>query len=643
MTPGDNTDTVPARSSLRRPADRIKGGFVIKKVIVIGLDGLEPAIVGPMLDLGELPNLASLRQRGGWAKVATTSPAQTPVAWSSFATGTNPGGHGIFDFVRRNPANYLPDIALNRYEQKNAFLPPKVVNLRRGRALWEVLCDAGVSSTVLRCPCTYPADRVQGRVLSGMGVPDLRGGLGTGTFFSTATRVTPGESEQVAPIEPDGSGGFSTALIGPRSPKDRSDVRLPITLRPNADDGSLAIRCEGGTGELVVRLGQWSDWLRLKFKLGMLQSARGMVRFHLVRLAPEMELYASPINFDPESPLFDISAPSDYAAELARHLGPYHTTGMVEDHNALSNGRIDEAAFLAQCDDAWKEREAMMLAELNVLEEGFFYCLFETPDRIQHMFWRFREPDHPANLGKAPSIEWRGVIEDAYRRADAMVGKALAFADDQTLFLTLSDHGFNSFRRGVNLNSWLLENGWLALRAGLDPGEEAGDLLRGVDWTRTRAYALGLSGIYLNLQGREAEGIVAPANAEAVRAEIARGLRKLVDPASGTVAITGALPREELYRGPFAGESPDLMVHCAPGYRIGWGSSLGGIPRDLFEDNVKPWAGDHIIDPSFVPGVLFMDRPFRNEGARLIDLAPTILEALGVPRGSEMEGSSLLP
>ncbi len=618
-----------------------QGGFVIKKVIVIGLDGLEPSIVEPLLDAGELPNLAKLRQMGGWARVATTSPAQTPVAWSSFATGTNPGGHGIFDFVRRNPANYLPDIALNRYEQKNAFLPPKAVNLRRGRAFWDVLSEAGVPSTVLRCPCTYPADRLRGRVLSGMGVPDLRGGLGTGTFCSTDQKIKPGESEQVARIESDGAGGFQTHLIGPRSPKDRSDVRLRLALRPDLQAGTVTVTCENSP-EVTVRLGEWSDWMRLKFKLGLLQSVRGMVLFHLVRLEPELELYVSPINFDPEAPLFDISAPSDYAAELARHLGPFHTTGMVEDHNALSNGRIGEAAFLDHCETAWKDREAMMLAELNVFEEGFFYCLFDTPDRVQHMFWRFREPDHPANLGKTPSAEWSRVIEDTYRRADEVVGKALEHADDQTLFIALSDHGFNSFRRGVNLNTWLMDNGLLHLRSGVEPGEEAGDMLRSVDWARTKAYALGLSGIYLNLQGREGQGVVRPDEAESLRQAIAQGLRGLVDPGNGATAIRAVPPREELYQGPFAEESPDLMVHCSPGYRIGWGSSMGGVARDLFEDNVKAWAGDHIIDPACVPGVMFMNQAFQKEGARLIDLAPTILQALGVPRGTAMEGSPLL-
>lgn len=615
----------------------------IKKVMVIGLDGLEPKIVEPMLAAGELPNMARLSGQGGFARVATTSPAQTPVAWSTFATGTNPGGHGIFDFIRRNPKTYLPDLALNRYEQANAFLPPKAVNLRRGSPVWEHLAGAGIGSTVVRCPCTYPPDKVRGRMLSGMGVPDLRGGLGTSTFYTTAEGATPRESENVVRVRRDESGAIATHLIGPRNPKVKADLTFDVTLHPDPTARRVVLRSQGTPRELEIPLGGWSDWLRVKFKPGLLQSIRGLVRFYLIRLEPELELYASPINFDPEAPLFPISSPPDYAQELAEGIGPYHTTGMVESHAALSNERFGEEAFLDQCAEVWDEREAMMLHELERFDEGLFYCLYDTPDRVQHMFWRFLEPDHPANRGVPPSPAMAGVIAENYRRGDAVVGRALEYADDQTLVIVLSDHGFNSFQRGVHLNTWLHDNGLLTLSPGTRPGEEAGDLLRHVDWGKTKAYALGLGGIYLNLQGREEKGIVPADAAEGVKAAIARGLTGLRDPGRDAVAVRNVRPREELYSGPFAGESPDLVVHFAAGYRVSWSSSMGGVSEGHFEDNVKTWSGDHIIDPALVPGVLFMNRPFRGESARLVDLAPTILAALGVPKGPAMEGSSLLP
>jgi predicted AlkP superfamily phosphohydrolase/phosphomutase len=353
---------------------------------------------------------------------------------------------------------------------------------------------------------------------------------------------------------------------------------------------------------------------------------------------------ASPLNFDPESPFFPISEPPEYAGDLARKIGPYYTTGMVEDHAGLNNERISEETFLDQCAIAWSEREAMMLHELNLFDSGLFYCLFDTPDRVQHLFWRFGEPDHPANRGKPPDTRFTEVIDDAYRRCDAVVGKALEHADDQTLFVALSDHGFNSFQRGVHLNSWLFNNGFLALRDGAQPGEAAGDMLRQVDWGRTKAYALGLSGIYLNLKGREQEGLVFRDDAELVKEALVERLTGLVDPQrSGACAIERVLPREKVYRGPYMEEAPDLIVDFAPGYRISWSSSMGGIAEEHFEDNVKKWSGDHIINPDRVPGVLFMNRPFRGANARLLDLAPSILAYLGVPKGQAMEGESLLP
>jgi predicted AlkP superfamily phosphohydrolase/phosphomutase len=584
-----------------------------------------------------------LASQGGLAPVATTCPAQTPVAWSTFATGTNPGGHGVFDFLGRDPKTYRPDSGLNRYEQKNAFLPPSPVNLRRGEPVWGRLAAAGVGSVVLRCPCTYPPDRPRGRMLSGMGVPDLRGGFGTPTFDSSGTDGAARESEHFVPVRDDGSGQVSTYLIGPRHPRSRADSRFEITLSLDPAARRLTVRSEGTPRELEVREGHWSDWLRVRFKLGALQSVRGIVRFHLVRAEPDLELYASPVNFDPAASPFPISSPPEYAGRLTERLGLYHTAGMVEDHVGLGNERFGEEAFLAQCEDAWRERQEMMASELERFDGGLFYCLFDTPDRVQHMLWRFREPDHPANRGRPAAPHLEHAIEDCYRRADAVVGQALKFADDRTLLIALSDHGFGSFQRGINLNRWLYDRGLLALREGVDPGSEAGDMLLGIDWDRTRAYGFGLSGLYLNLRGREGRGTVAPEEAGPLKADIARELTGLTDPGRNCVAVRSVSTREQLYRGPYVDEAPDLIVNCAPGYRISWSSARGSVSAEgLLEDNTRKWSGDHIIDPALVPGLLLMNRPFRGEGARLVDLAPTILAALGVPAGPAMEGEPLL-
>jgi predicted AlkP superfamily phosphohydrolase/phosphomutase len=619
------------------------------RVIVLGLDGLEPRLVEPMLSAGELPALARLRAAGGYARVATTYPAQTPVAWSTFATGVNPGGHGIFDFLRRDPATYLPDLALNRYEQKNPFVPPKAVNLRRGEPLWELLARAGVPAAVIRCPCTYPPDPVSGRLLAGLGVPDLRGGLGTPTYFTTDARVEAGESERVVRVSVEGN-RVRTRLTGPRLPRG-GDATVELDVEVDRAGRRAVVRAAGAE-PVDIREGEWSGWRKVKFKLGLLQSAAGAVRFFLPAGTTEFALYASPVNFAADAPPFPISAPWDYAGELERRIGGYYTAGMVEDHTGLMNGRIDEAAFLAQCEGVMREREAMLEVELARCERGFLFCLFDTPDRIQHMFWRFREPDHPANRarggagggGGGRDRDYARVIEEHYRRCDAVVARVLAEADDRTLVIGLSDHGFTSFRRGVHLNGWLHAQGLLALKPGAHPGEA--ELFRDVDWGRTRAYALGLGGIYLNRRGREREGILSADEAAATGRAIREGLTGLADPGNGRVAVRGVKLREEIYRGPCADEAPDLLVLFEEGWRASWTTALGGMGTALFEDNTRRWGGDHIVDPALVPGVLFMSRAFRSGGGGgapdFRDLAPTILAALGVPKGAAMEGSDLL-
>jgi predicted AlkP superfamily phosphohydrolase/phosphomutase len=612
-----------------------------RRVVVVGFDGLEPRIFERLLAGSELPAFMKVRVAGGYSRVATTLPAQTPVAWSTFATGTNPGGHGIYDFIRRDPQTYLADFSLNRFEQKNMFLPPRAVNLRRGEPVWEVLSKAGIPSAVLRCPCSFPPDDLKGHMLSGMGVPDLRGGLGTPAFYTSDPAARRGESEHLIPVQVAGD-TLRTRLIGPRHPKTRADLEQPMTVRIDRGGRSVLVAVDGTDGETAATVGRWTDWVKLRFKVGLLQSMTGMVRFLLVRLDPHLELYVSPVNFDPSATLlYPIASPAEYARELAEQIGMYYTTGMVEDHGGLNNGRFGEDAYLAQCADVMAERERMLQHELARQRDGFVFCLFDTPDRVQHMFWRFLERDHPAQRA-APVEGFDDAIEQHYRACDAILGRVLDAAGDDTLVITLSDHGFTSFRRGVHLNAWLRREGLLALKPGVEPGEEAGEYLRSVDWTRTKAYAVGIGSLYLNLRGREGEGTVSAEEAPALSQRIADGLTGLTDSATGEAAIRGVTDRSAAYAGPFAAESPDLVVRFAEGYRASWTTAVGGVPEDLFEDNIKRWSGDHIVDPALVPGVLLMNRPFRGECARLVDLAPTILAALGAPRGPAMEGEELL-
>ena len=614
-----------------------------KKVIVIGLDGLEPSIVEAMLGRGELPNLAKIRAAGSFGRVKTTYPAQTPVAWSSFATGTNPGGHGIFDFISRDPKTYMPDAALSRFERPKSMLAqPRVVNQRKGVPVWQVLAQAGVPSAVLRCPCTFPPETMNGRMLAGVGVPDLRGSQSKGTFYTQDHTVSAQENEQLIQL-PAGS-DLTTRVIGPRNTAKSPavDTFCEIRVRTEKPSRKLLIETGGTPTKIEVSEHGWSDWVRFKFKFSLLQSVTGIARFYVRQIEPHIEFYVSAVNFDPATPLFPVSAPAEYAKEIADKIGLFSTLGMAEDHNGLNNGRLDEAAYLQHCELVLGERERLMQFELGRFSEGLFFMLYDTPDRVQHMMWRFRDRQHPGfEPDLSPELATR--IEEHYQRCDRLLASVLERVDEDTLLIVLSDHGFGTFRRAFDTNTWLWENGLLALKDGKRPSEELGEGFPHVDWSKTYAYAVGLGGIYLNFKGREGGGILEEGTeADRVRQAIQQGLANASDAATQRPAIRSVSRREEIYSGAYVGNSPDLLVNFHPGFRVSWQSAVGGFANSLIEDNTRRWSGDHIVDPERVPGILFMNRAARNGDAQIIDLAPTILNYLGVPVPDSMEGKSLL-
>lgn len=611
-----------------------------KRVLVLGLDGVEPTIVDSMLARNELPNLEKLRKTGCYLRVQTTYPAQTPVAWSSFATGTNPGGHGVFDFISRDPQTNRPDLALTRFERpKNIFSLPRIVNRRRGIPVWEVLATAGVPSTVLRFPCTFPPDASGARVLAGVGVPDLRGGQGTGTFYTQDSAAQARGYERLLYLE---SGhDLKSSVIGPRNTRTAQGEDLASELRVHVDAKSRSLRFEiGGSPAIEIPERTWGPWTRVNFKVSMLQTVSGIVRFFVCQVSPWVEFYASPVNFDPASPLFPISAPPSYAKDLANQLGLFSTLGMAEDNNGLDNGRLDEAAFLTQCDLVFREREQMMLRELECCDEGLFFVLFDTPDRIQHMFWRCRDRQHPC-FDPELAAQFGDSIEQCYRRCDRLVGTLIENHDENTLIIVLSDHGCGPFRRSVDINSWLWQHGLLALQGNKKPNSEVES--SAIDWSKTYAYAIGLGGIYLNLRGRERTGILTEGSeSERVRKAIETGLASVIDPDARLSAVASVMRRERIYSGPYVDEAPDLLVNFSPGFRVSWQSSLGGFADHTFEDNTRRWSGDHLVDPASVPGILFMNRPSRQLQPQMIDLAPTILRHLEVAPHPLMEGASLI-
>jgi len=300
---------------------------------------------------------------------------------------------------------------------------------------------------------------------------------------------------------------------------------------------------------------------------------------------------------------------------------------------------MTEDAFLDQAYSIHRERETMFFDALDRVRRGMIVCVFDGPDRIQHMFWRFLDPKHPALRGSTNTHPH--TIRDMYVRMDQLVGQTVAKIGADTALLVMSDHGFKPFRRGVDLNAWLRDQGYLKLKEGATIS--AHSYMADVDWQATKAYAVGLAGLYINQSGREGQGIVAPGDEKRqLVAEIADQLTGLRDPETGQVAIAEAIPRERAYSGPYVDAAPDIIVGYHVGYRVAWGSAVGKTGAEVFADNTKAWSGDHCIHPDRVPGVLFSNRKLSDIEPNLIDIPPTTLELLGVKKPGYMEGKSLI-
>jgi len=614
----------------------------VDRVIIVGLDGLCPERCEKMMDEGQLPNFDALRKKGVFKPLATTTPPISPVAWSSFQTGSNPARHNIFDFLTPDRRTYLPLLSsahigdprktLNIGKYKIPLTKPELRLLRKSKPFWTILGENMIFSTVLRVPITFPPEEFYGLSLSAMCVPDLRGTQGTFTYFTDdpdATSIYAGGV--VAKVNNKGD-MIEAILEGPANTMvEGADIMTtPLKITPNGDSANIVI----GDESVDLKVGESTDWITVAFNAGIGIKVNGLVRLNLRSLRDPFGLYVSPINIDPDAPALPVSHPTYYSSYLAKKLGPYATLGLAEDTWALNERVLDEAGFLEQCWRHHGEREKMLVDAIDHTRYGTVVCVFDTTDRIQHMFMRYTDPNHPANVGKDTEVH-KNAIEDLYKRCDEMIGRIASKTGERDILIVMSDHGFRSFRRGVNLNSWLYKNGYLALK---DGKESSGEWFEGVDWKKTKAYSLGLAGIFINKTGREVNGIVEPADAEGLSREIASKIVGIKDDKTGEIAIIDSYVARDVYSGPYVDNAPDIIPGYAEGYRASWDGVTGYVNDVIFDDNTKSWSGDHCIDPSLVPGSFFCNRNIEGDNIRMIDIAPTILGLFDIPTPAYMDG-----
>lgn len=622
------------------------------RVVVLGLDGLDPGLTFKLMREGRLPNFQKLAEKGVFRPLDTSNPSISPVAWSTFATGVDASRHAIYDFLTRDPCTYGPLLSSTDIQgaKKVANIgryvvpleKPRIKLLQKSKAFWKLLGDRHIFSIIQRVPITFPPVPFRGLLLSGMCVPDLRGSQGTFSFFSTR------QDEQGHAVHTGGEqttlrregNRIRTRIVGPDNSILRSGGRMTLPMTIVVGDDAERVRIEiDGSEPFDLPLRTYSPWVKLTFRPGLGIKVHGIARFYLNSAGSEVELYMTPIHIDPENPAMPISHPQIYSVYLAKKQGSFATLGLAEDTWALNERVIDEKAFFDQAMEIYDERERMFLDALAQTKKGLLTTVFDTTDRVQHMFYRYLDPTHPANAGK-DTTEWADAIPRVYERADALLGKVWDEVDrPDTVFMVISDHGFTNFRRGVNLNTWLKENGYLVLK---EACETSDDWFEHVDWSRTRAFSLGLTGMFINRKGREASGIVN--EGEEYRSlidEITTKLEALVDPQTGLSAIRKVRATAKTFDGPYRLDAPDLLIGYEGGYRNSWECATGSVTESVFSDNTRSWSGDHCVDPDIVPGVFFCNRRIATENPRLIDLPLSVVELFGQKRARYMQGEMI--
>lgn len=594
-----------------------------KRMIVLGVDGMDPQFVERHWE--SLPNLRKLRDAGGFWRLATTTPPQSPVAWSTFSTGLDPAQHGIFDFVHRDPETLQPmssfaetlppahQLAIGPY-----LLPlskGRVRSFRSGKTFWEILAGRGVPVQIIRMPANYPpvehGGEHGGEQLAGMGTPDLEGTFGTFTFYSDdpldIARAVPGG--RIVPVAAK-AGRVILPVEGPANPLRRDHVRVHVDMIADVDPTAGAARFRVDGQVFILKQGEWSRWIRVEFPLiPHITGVHGMFRLYVEQLHPGIRIYRSPLNVDPEEPALPISWPSSYSAEIAGRMGPFYTQGIEEDTAALRQGVLTLPEYLEQSRRVHAEHEALLRDSLAQFRRGLLFFYFSEIDQDSHMLWG----RHEAELLRT------------YEAVDQSIGSVLAMAGEATV-MVMSDHGFAAFDRAVNLNTWLWREEFLALNRPGDAGPD--EMFAHVDWKRTQAYAMGLNALYVKAAGREKEKVIR---------EIQQRLAAFTDPETGRTVVQSVAR----IAGASSRFAPDLIIGYAPGFRASWETSLGAVPIDVLQNNDDAWIGDHCIAAEAVPGVLVSNRRSRVADPGLKDLTVTILREFGVEAAPGMQGRAI--
>ena len=620
------------------------------RVVILGFDGADPHLARQMMDAGQLPNLKKLQDQGSFQPLGSSNPPQSPTAWSSFNTCTTPLNHGIYDFLRRTPRNYIPGVGFGSTQRAELAAdgtvakPPQYVNNRKGENFWKIASDQGVRVKALLVPFAYPADDLSEECLQlcGLDVPDIRGTQSTYFAFSDAfTAEEPVAGGLRMPLQfSDNVATVQVPGIGIPGTRPLEYARVPLTVK--VDRGAQSVTVEIQRQTRTLKQGEWTDWMEWTFDLSAAYAVKAVSRFHVTEANSKVRLYMTCLNIHPAEPMMPISEPQAYSGALAERYGPYKTVGWEYDTKALQQGDMTEEMFLEDVERTMAWQEQLTLDELDAGNFDLFLSAWTATDRVSHMFWAYRDPKHPLYT-EALAEKYGDVIEKTYIKMDEIIGKVMDRLGPEDLLMIMSDHGFHSFRTEFSVNTWLVRNGYLAIKGKSDPATAFTDdrFLQGFDWPNSRAYALGLGMVFLNLQGREGQGTVPPEDAPALIEELRDKLMQVTDPDTGDPVF------RNIYTfinpvGRATEDTPDIQLGYAEGYQTSKASAAGAAPEALFSPNTDKWSGEHASsDVEFTQGILFSNQPLADKPT-LLDLGVTAFEHLGLMPPEHFEGKNLL-
>lgn len=610
-------------------------------------------------------------------------------------------------------------------------------SLNHAKTYWESLDENGIEFRGQGTIVAYPTQELKhGKVIAGLGAPDAKGGLNSSAIYTTAkerkgrrkdyaalpaavieetedfnVRVGKGAgTTRVFEFVNEG-GALKSHLYGPansilkssltterndlqesgsdpdrlkelvalvgdgrRSFGNRDLLNTSVPLSATWAKGSSVDLTVAGVAQSIA-LNHWSDFYQVEFPWHPSYSTWALVRFWVEEREGELEIFASPLQIDPQHPTpgSRISWPANFAADIESRIGRFETLGWACQTHAVKDAELSDDAFLADIEFTLGWRTKLLKDAIDQGDWKVLFHFFGTPDRICHMLMRHMDPLHPQydeaeanrivhHFGQDFALKDSGLV--IYKEMDKIVGYVL---DDvlleEDVLMIVSDHGFDSFRRQVDLNAWLAHEGFMALanKSALGFPKTAKEMskstLKFIDWRESQAYSVAIGKIYLNMKGREAKGVVTDEEADAVLKEISDRLYAMTDPDSGEKVVKKVYLRDDLYSGPYVHRSEtggegaaEITIDFYPGYRASWSVTGGGItltdgenedgdkiavPGAFIYDNDYAWSGDHCgVDIMEVQGIFFSNRqlalPSGDTWYDATHLAPTVLDLQGV-------------